>query len=146
MTCVSTVSPRAPDSTIEEVVPGASVLPARSKLDCTQTGYGAFVGVTPTPLRAIVAGELVALLATDTLPVTLPAVEGAKVTFKVAVWPTLRIVPAGTPLALKLAPETLTVEIVMLELPEFVSVTARVLLAPVFTLPKLKLVGLALSR
>src|SRR5215467_580167 len=146
MTCVSTVSPRALDSTIEEVVLGASVLPTRSKLDCTHTGYGAAVGVTPTPLRAIVAGEFVASLVTDTLPVTLLAIVGAKATFKVAVWPTLRICPEDTPLALKPAPEMLTLEIVTLELPEFVSVTTSVLLAPVLTLPKLKLVGLALSR
>src|SRR6266478_9871863 len=94
----------------------------------------------------MVAGELVALLVTETLPVTLPVAAGAKVTFKVAVCPGVRIVPADTPLALKPAPEMLTFEIVTLELPELVSVTARVLLAPVFTLPKLKLVGLALSR
>jgi len=94
----------------------------------------------------MVAGEFVALLVIVTLPVTLPVAAGAKVTFKVAVCPGVRIVPADTPLALKPAPEMLTFEIVTLELPELVSVTARVLLAPVFTLPKLKLVGLALSR
>jgi hypothetical protein len=40
----------------------------------------------------------------------------------------------------------LTFEIVTFELPEFVSVTARVLLEPVFVLPKLKLIGLAPSK
>src|SRR5215472_9077882 len=84
-TCASTVSPRALDRTREEVEPGASVCPTRSKLDCTQMGNGALDGVTPTPLRVIVAGEFVALLATNTLPVTLPTTEGAKLTFKVAV-------------------------------------------------------------
>ena len=80
------------------------------------------------------------------MPTTLPVAAGAKVTFKVAVCPGLRIVPAGTPLGLKPAPELLTFVIVTLELPEFVSVTTRVLLALVFMFPKLKLVGPALSR
>ena len=94
----------------------------------------------------MVVGEVVALLMTATLPVTLPVAAGAKVTFKVVVWPGVRVVPVGTPLALKPAPETLMFEIATLELPEFWRVTGRVLLALVFTFPKLKLVGLALSK
>ena len=43
------------------------------------------VGTKPVPPRAIVSGELVALLTTETLPVTLPAAVGANVTFRVAV-------------------------------------------------------------
>src|SRR6267143_5606237 len=39
---------------------------------------------TPVPLKAIVAGEFVALLATLTLPVTLPTAAGAKATLRVA--------------------------------------------------------------
>ncbi len=83
---------------------------------------------------------------TVTLPVTLPGAAGVKVTFRVAVCPGARIVPVGTPLGSKPAPEMLTFEIVTFELPEFVSVTARVLLAPVFMFPKLRLAGLALSN
>ena len=86
------------------------------------------------------------MLATETLPVTLPAVAGAKLTLKVADCPAFKIVPADTPLSLKPAPETVTLEIVTLELPEFVSVTTRLVLEPVLMFPKLKLVGLALSR
>ena len=121
-------------------------MPTRSRPDCTHTGNGEPVGVTPTPVRATDVGEFVALLATDALPVTLPEVDGEKLTLKVALCPGLRMVPADTPLSLKPAPETLTLEIVTLELPEFVSVTGRVLLVPVFTLPKFKLDGLALRR
>jgi hypothetical protein len=93
----------------------------------------------------MVAGELVALLATITPPVKLPVEVGAKVTFRAAVCPGARIVPEGTLLALKPAPVVLTREIVTLELPEFVRVTSRVLVAPVSILPKLKLAGLVLS-
>ena len=80
------------------------------------------------------------------MPATLPIAAGAKVTFKVDVCPGVRIAPADTPLGLKPAPEMLTFEIVTSELPEFVSVTARMLLEPVFTFPNLKLVGLAPSK
>jgi len=40
---------------------------------------------TPVPLNAIMTGEFVALLATLTLPVTLPAEAGAKATLRVTV-------------------------------------------------------------
>ena len=40
---------------------------------------------TPVPLSEIVAGELLALLATETLPLALPPAVGANVTFTVAV-------------------------------------------------------------
>src|SRR5258708_40309948 len=41
MTCVSTVSPRAADKVIAEVVPGASVCPTLVRLEDTQTGNAA---------------------------------------------------------------------------------------------------------
>src|SRR2546422_11104332 len=53
---------------------------------------------------------------------------------------------ALTPLALKPAPVTVTPEMVTLEFPLLVSVTGNPLLPPTFTLPKLRLVGLAPSR
>jgi len=48
-------------------------------------GLGVSAPCTPVPLKAIVAGEFVALLATLTLPVTLPAAVGAKATLRVTV-------------------------------------------------------------
>jgi hypothetical protein len=48
-------------------------------------GLAVSVPCTPVPLNAIVAGEFVALLATLTLPVTLPAEAGAKATLKMTV-------------------------------------------------------------
>ena len=94
--------------------------------------------MTPVPESEMESGEFVALLATETLPVTLPAPDGAKVAVKVAVCPGARINPEETPDALKPAPETVTFEIVIPELPAFVSVTVCVLLLDTFTLPKLK--------
>src|SRR5712692_5135520 len=57
------------------------------------------------------------------------------------------MVLALTPLALKPAPVTVTPEMVTLEFPLLVSVTGNpLLLPPTFTLPKLRLVGLAPSK
>src|SRR5690348_17383760 len=64
-TCVSTVSPRAPESAMEESVPGVSVCPTRTRLGDTHVVK---LGCTPVPVIEIVAGELVALLATVTPP------------------------------------------------------------------------------
>ena len=103
-------------------------------------------GCTPEPVNAILAGEFVALLETLTLPVALPALLGAKVTFNVAVCPAEIINPEDTPLTLKPGPDWLTLEIVTLELPVLVIVTESILLVLTFTLPKLRLDGLLLSR
>jgi hypothetical protein len=68
--------------------------------DTPQVGAPLVDCVTPLPLSGIVTGELLALLATDTLPLALPAAVGANVTFTVAVWPGVSVVFALTPLAL----------------------------------------------
>jgi hypothetical protein len=86
----------------------------------------------------MVSGEFVALLATETLPVTFPVPAGAKVAVKVAACPGARMVPEETPVALNPAPETVTLEIVTLEFPAFVSVTVLATSLDTFTLPKLK--------
>jgi hypothetical protein len=84
------------------------------------------------------SGELEALLATEALPVMLPAAEGLKVAVKVAVCPGFKMSPVGTPLALKPAPLTVTLEIVTLEFPALVNVTFWLLLLDTLTLPKFK--------
>jgi hypothetical protein len=127
---------------MEESVPGTSVFPTLTRLGATHVLKFA---CTPVPLTEIVAGELVALLATEMPPVTLPVDVGAKVTFKAADCPGDRTAPDDRLLALKPAPVALTLEMVTLELPEFVSVTPSALLALVSMFPKLKLVGLTLS-
>ena|SRR5438874_3766525 len=56
------------------------------------------------------------------------------------------MLPAPNPLVLNPVPAVVTLEIVTLELPLFVSVTLDEPLAPRFTFPKLRLVGFAASR
>jgi len=92
------------------------------------------------------AGELVALLAMLTLPVTAPAADGSNVTVSVAVCEGVRTKPDATPEELKPEPEVVTPETVTLELPVFVSVTVNEVDVPSLTLPKLKLDGLTLSN
>ena len=97
---------------------------------------------TPVPDRVIVAGEFVTLLATVTLPVTLPAPAGVKVTLRLAVCPGVRICPVEIPLAANPAPPMLTLDMVTSEFPTSVNVTPKLLLPPMLTLEKLRLVAL----
>jgi hypothetical protein len=101
---------------------------------------------TPVPEREIVSGEFLALLETETLPVTLPAPDGAKVAVNVATCPGANITPEERPAALNPAPETVTLEIVTLEFPAFVSVMLLELLLDTFTLPKFNEDELELRR
>jgi hypothetical protein len=99
--------------------------------------------VTPVPESVTLAGEFVALLVTVTLPVTLPVAAGANVTVNVAVCPADKISPAGTPLAVKPAPDMLTFETVTLDVPALLKAMLWLPLLDTFTLPKLKLEALA---
>ena len=61
----------------------------------------------PVPLKAIVDGEPVTLLATEMLPEALPEVVGANVAVKVALLPGLIVIGMLRPLMLKPAPDAL---------------------------------------
>lgn len=92
------------------------------------------------------AGELVALLVTVTVPLAFPPAVGANVTVRLADWLGVKVRPDDTPLSPKPAPETCTLEIVMFELPLFVSFTVDEPRLPTLTFPKLTLPGLMPSR
>ena len=79
--------------------------------------------VTPVPESETTAGELVAVLATETLPEALPATVGAKVTVKLVVWPAVRVRGSESPLMLKPAPVTVACETVTVPVPLLVRVT-----------------------
>src|SRR5437899_9149182 len=98
-------------------------------------------GCTPVPLRAMVLGELGALLTSDTLADTLPVAVGANCTLKVLDWPAGRVSGNVDPLMLKPAPVTVACAMVKLAVPELVRVIVCVLVLPTTTLPKLTLVG-----
>lgn len=96
------------------------------------------------PDSGSLVGELVALLTTETLPVTLPAAVGAKVTLKLVLCPAAKVWGRGRPLILKPVPATVVLERVTLAVPVFFRITGNVLLLPRMIFPKLVLVGFLL--
>ena len=124
------------------------VVPTRTlpKLKLVVLGVSWSVWATPLADKAIVAGEFVALLMTETLPVTLPAVSGVKVMVKLALCPAAKVSGTAKPVAVKPAPDTATCETLTLLLPVFVSTTVCEPLPPTSTLPRFKEVALAESR
>jgi hypothetical protein len=103
------------------------------------------VAVTPVPLRAIVSGELGALLTSETVPVTLPAAPGVKATLNVALLPAAMVSGTVMPVGLKPLPDTVAWEMVTLAVPALDNLMVCELLVPVTTLPKLALVGVGAS-
>jgi hypothetical protein len=97
----------------------------------------------PVPVSEIVSGELGELLVIEMLPLALPATVGVKVAVKDVFKPALIVNGVDRPVMLKPVPETLAAEMVMLAVPEFVSVIVCVPLLPRTTLPKLTGEGLA---
>jgi hypothetical protein len=123
------------------------VRPIVTLLKLTLVGTTEICGCIPAPESEIVAGELVALLTTDTLPATLPAIVGANPTLSEALCPVARLRGKDKPLTLKPAPVTFTCETVTVLFPEFVRTTVCAPLAlPTITFPKLKLLVLVESR
>ncbi len=113
----------------------------------TPAGTTEICGCTPVPESEIVAGELLALLTTDTLPNTFPAAVGPNPTLSETLCPTARLSGDDKPLTLKPAPVTFTCERLTVPLPEFIRATVCAPLAlPTITFPKLKLFVLVKSR
>lgn len=99
----------------------------------------------PVAESAAAVGEFVALLRTERLPVTLPAVVGLKVTLKLVFCPAANVNGRAGPVKLKPVPVPAAWDSVTLKLPVFVITTGRVLLVFTVTSPKLRLLGLAES-
>ena len=97
------------------------------------------------PLRAMVLGELGALLTSETLPDTLPVVAGANCRLKVLDCPAARVSGRVRPVMLKPVPETVACETLTVVLPVFVSTTLWVLVVAAVTLPKLMFEGFGMS-
>jgi len=86
---------------------GLLVLPTVTLPKLRLAGLAASNKPAPVPESETVAGELVALLTTERLPVALPATVGAKVTVNVALWPAATVRGRERPLTLKPVPLTL---------------------------------------
>ena len=89
--------------------------------------------------------EFEELLSNETLPEVLPITVGANCTLRLPDCPAGSVSGKVTPLMVKPDPLAPACETVRLALPELVSVTVCVLLAPTSTSPKATLVGLVLN-
>jgi hypothetical protein len=82
--------------------------------------------VLPVPDSGTFRAELNAFDVIATLPLTVLPDVGAKVTLKLTLWPTLKVIGKLKPLALKPEPVVLAAEIVTLDPPELVRVSVIV--------------------
>ncbi len=125
-----------------ELLLPATTLP-KSRLLALALSSG--VDAIAVPLAEITNGELAASLASETEPVTFPAEVGANTTLKVLFWPGAILSGRVRPDVPNPAPATPALEIVTLAVPGFCSVMVWELLAPIVTLGKLALRGVAES-
>src|SRR5207245_2863303 len=111
---------------VRVTVCGALLLPTVTfpKLRLVGLAVRRKVEVTPVPLNAMVEGELGVSLTSERLPVTLPALAGAKAALKLVFCPGVRVRGRLSPPTLRPLPETLAWETVTLALPELVRVKA----------------------
>ncbi len=100
---------------------------------------------TPVPDKGTASVPFEAFDTIETLPLALPADDGAKVTLKLELWPAAKVKGRLIPLRLKPVPLAMACEIVTLAPPELVTLTDCFWLLPTCTLPKFKLEGLAES-
>jgi hypothetical protein len=98
-------------------------------------------GATAVPLKAVVKLESDAFEAMDTLPLKLPADEGASVTVNDALCPGVNVNGVAIPAMLNPVPLTVDAEIVTLLLPVFCKVSVWVWFWPTCTFAKIRVVG-----
>src|SRR2546428_10386169 len=101
---------------VRVTVCGALLLPTVTfpKLRLVGLAVRRKVEVTPVPLNAMVEGELGVSLTSERLPVTLPALAGAKAALKLVLCPALRVSGTVRPVMLKPFPEGVAWEMVTL--------------------------------
>src|ERR1700687_1775803 len=97
--------------------------------------------VMPVPPRPMVSGGVGALLRSERLPVTEPAVLGVKLTAKVMDRHRETLSGTLSPLTLKLVPVTVAPEIIRFPPPGLLTVKLCVFVAPSITDPKVMLEG-----
>ena len=97
---------------------------------------------TPFPVSETAVGEFEASLTSDTKPVAVPDVVGAKLAVKDAFWPGDKVSGSVSPLTLYAAFVTLSCEMVTLPVPVLLMLTGcGLLVVPTVTLLKFRLVG-----
>jgi len=112
-----------------------ALLPTATLPKLTLVVFGVRAPCVPVPLKAIVKGEPGALLVIETLPLALPATVGVNFAVNEMFAPALIVMGTVSPLMVNPAPEALAAVIVMLAVPELVSVIDCDPLLPTTTLP-----------
>lgn len=80
-----------------------------------------------------------------TLPLAVPLDAGEKSTVNSVLWPAVKVKGKASPLKLNPGPLIAAAEIVRLDPPVLVSVSAKLALLPTWTLPNARLVGFAVN-
>jgi hypothetical protein len=111
------------------------------KLKLVGLAASSALAAIPVPPKAMVDGEVGALLTSVTDPDALPADDGVKTALNVALFPAAIVMGAFNPEALKPVPIKAACEIVRLALPPFDTVMVCELLLPTITLPNAALDG-----
>jgi len=120
------------------------LLPTCTLPKLTLVGFAPSVpGVVPVPDSEMSTVVVEPVVESAMLPLTAVEDCGANVTLKLALCPAVRVRGVASPLILKPAPVTAACDTVRLVVPLFVMVSDVVLLPPIKTVPKLRLVGLA---
>jgi len=119
------------------------VLPTASFPKFKDVGLAESCGVwaVPVALKAILVGDVGALLASDRLPVTLPEAEGAKSTVIVPEPPAATVIGRDNPTVPKPAPVVFTALMERAALPVFETVSDCLPLLPTLTVPNARLPG-----
>jgi len=116
------VTVRVPEPGFCTVIVCVLVTPTDTFPKATLEGITEIRGFTPVPLTGIVAGELVAVLTTLTLPETLPVAVGAKLAFRERLCPAASVAAPEKPLTLNPMAVIVTCEILTEPVPLLVSV------------------------
>jgi hypothetical protein len=103
-------------------------------------------GATPTPESGTVSVGLFASEEMVRLPLAFPADAGVKMALNVADCPAVKVTGSLGPLNVNPLPVAAAFEIVTVDPPVLVTVTARLLLLPTVTLPKATLLGFAVNE
>ena len=135
---VSFVFPVLVRVTASELVVPSFTFP---KLKLVGFAASSALAAAPVPLKAIVSGELGALLTSVSDPDALPADNGLKTPLNVALFPAAMVKGAFNPEVLKPVPIKAACETVRLALPPFETVMVCELLLPTTTFPNAALDG-----
>jgi hypothetical protein len=136
---------RVPVPELRRVNACVEVAPVFTLPKAMLVGVIASCGATPVPVSETAPTAVVVLLVMLTLPVTLPAAVGAKLTDPATLAPAAMFNGRLNPVTVKPVPVGVMADTVNVPVPELVSVKGRAEVVPVFTLPNAMLVGLTES-